>query len=59
MNVADIPNVAAVLINGFCMLVAVYCPKVFGEGIWSKSVFTFNFLAVMANFGALIERGTF
>lgn len=57
MSPSDIPNMAAVILNGFFMFVAVYWPKVFGDGVWSRIVFTINFLAFTLNFGALVHNG--
>ncbi|UNA02674.1 hypothetical protein [Enterobacter phage vB_ExiM_F5M1E] len=47
----------ALVTNGAFMLIAVYWPQVFGDGIWSRIVFTVNFIAVMMTFGGLVSRG--
>lgn len=38
------------------MLTAVYWPKIYGDGIWSRVVFTTNFIAFLLSFGGLIAR---
>lgn len=57
MNPSDISNWASVIMNGLFMFVAVYWPKIFSDGFWSRFVFTINFFAVIVNFGALVEKG--
>lgn len=54
----DTFDMMALVANGTFMLTAVYWPKVFGDGIWSRVVFTTNFIAVLMSFGGLIARGT-
>lgn len=50
-------DMLALVTNGAFMLIAVYWPQVFGDGIWSRIVFTVNFIAVMMTFGGLVSRG--
>lgn len=47
----------ALIINTLSMFLAVYWPKLFGDGFWSRLVFTVNFLAVIVNFGSLVKQG--
>lgn len=53
----DVIDIFALALNGTFMLTAVYFPRVFGDGLWSRIVFTVNFIAVMMTFGGLISRG--
>lgn len=53
----DVIDGIALAMNGTFMLAAVYFPKFFGDGIWSKAVFTTNFIAFMLVFGGLVSRG--
>lgn len=58
MSCRDILDLIFLITNGFFMLTAVYWPKIYGGGIWSRVVFTTNFIAVLMSFGGLIARGT-
>lgn len=58
MSCRDILDLIFLITNGFLMLTAVYWPKIYGDGIWGRVVFTVNFIAVMMTFGGLIVRGT-
>lgn len=53
----DTFDMMALVVNGTFMLTAVYWPKVFGDGIWSRVVFTTNLIAVLLSFGGLVSRG--
>lgn len=57
MSLRDILDLIFLITNGFFMLTAVYWPKVFGDGVWSRVVFTTNFIAVLMSFGGLVSRG--
>lgn len=50
-------NIAAVLVNGLFMFVAVYRPDTFGGGAMAKIVFTLNFIAVIFNWTAFLLEG--
>lgn len=43
--------------NGFLMFTAVFWPQIYGGGVWSRVVFTANFIAVLISYGGLISRG--
>lgn len=57
MSCRDILDLIFLITNGFFMLTAVYWPKIYGDGIWSRVVFTTNLIAVLMSFGGLIARG--
>lgn len=49
--------VLILIMNTLFMFLAVYWPKLFGDGFWSRLVFTVNFLAVIVNFESLVKQG--
>lgn len=57
MSHRDMSDLLFLIVNGTFMLTAVYWPKVFGDGIWSRVVFTTNLIAVLLSFGGLVSRG--
>lgn len=58
MSHRDMLDLFFLIVNGFFMFIAVYWPKIYGDGIWSRVVFTTSFIAVLVSFGGLIARGT-
>lgn len=56
MSYRDILDLVFLIVNGFFMFTAVYWPKIYGDGIWSRVVFTTNFIAVLMSFGGLVAR---
>lgn len=53
----NVVDTLALTLNGLFMITAVYFPRVFGDGVWSRFVFTINFIAVMVAFYSLVSRG--